>query len=235
MLSHRYTAPGTTARYLDAESDLNDDGRPEVIVHVVGPVACGTAGCPTLVFTPRGSGYRLLSAISVSRPPIRVSSASANGWHNLVVHSGGGASARDVEQLLFDGKRYPANPSVIWARVRPFAGTDARALIAELPLPEQAQEQQRAIEARIRSGRWPAATPVAYVCEGRGDTVLSVAFYNQIEPPSAVIKFGDREAVVLEARSGSGARYLNGDVEFWEHQGDAQLVWSGTIYHCKLR
>jgi membrane-bound inhibitor of C-type lysozyme len=223
-LSHRYTAPGTTARYLDAEFDLNDDGRPEVIVHVVGPMECGTGGCPTLVFTPRGGGYRLVSAISVSRPPIRVSSAGANGWHNLVVHSGGGgASARDVE-LLFDGKRYPANPSVNGPRVRPFVGADAGVLIAQLPLPAQVQEQRRAIEAGIRSGRWPAAMPTDYVCEGREDAVLSVALYNQTEPPSAVIKFGERETVVLEAPSGSGARYVNGNVEFWEHQGDAQLV-----------
>ena len=235
VLSHRYTAPGATARYLDAEFDLNDDGRPEVIVHVVGPIACGTGGCPTLVFTPRGSGYRLVSAISVSRPPIRVSSASANGWLNLIVHSGGGgASARDVE-LLFDGKRYPANPSVNGPRVRPFVGTDAHVLIAELPLPAQVQGQQREIEAGIRSGRWPAATPEAYMCEGREDAVLSVAFYNQTEPPSAVVRFGDRETVVLETPSGSGARYVNGDVQFWEHQGDAQLVWSGTTYHCKAR
>ena len=56
VLSHRYAAPGTSTRYLDAQFDLNDDGRPEIIVHVVGLTACGTGGCPTLVFTPRGGG-----------------------------------------------------------------------------------------------------------------------------------------------------------------------------------
>lgn len=48
-------------RFFDANYDLNGDGKAEVIVHVAGPEICGTGGCPTLVFTPQGSGYRLLA------------------------------------------------------------------------------------------------------------------------------------------------------------------------------
>lgn len=124
---------------------------------------------------------------------------------------------------------------MIGPRVRRFGGADAQLLIAELPLPDQAQEQLRLIEAGIRRGRWPAATPVTYACEGHEDTAFSVAFYNQTEPPSALLKFGDRETIVLAVPTGSGARYVNGEVEFWEHQGDARLAWSGTTYHCTPR
>jgi len=234
VLSHRYGTPAASTRILDASFDLNDDGRPEVIVHVVGPTACGTGGCPTLVFSPRGAGYRLVSAISLSRPPIRVAPASTRGWRNLVVRSGGGANARDVE-LAFDGKRYPANPSVMGPRVQPFSGADAQVLIAEMPSAAQTREQQRIIEGAIRSGRWPAPAPVAYVCEDHESDPLNVAFYSQTEPPSAQVTFGQRQTILLAAPSGSGARYVNDDVEFWEHQGDARVVWSGTTYRCKVR
>jgi membrane-bound inhibitor of C-type lysozyme len=235
VLNHRYGAPAASMRYLDASFDLNGDGRPEVIVHVVGTTACGTGGCATLVFTPRGNGYRLVAAILVSRPPIRVARASTNGWRNLVVHSGGGGVNSGDMELAFDGKRYPANPSVAGPRVQPFSGADAQVVIAETPSAAQTRAQQRLIESQIRSGRWPAPIPIAYVCEEHENDPLSVAFYSQTEPPSAQLKFGHRQTVLLAASSGSGARYVNDEVEFWEHQGDARLVWSGTTYRCKFR
>jgi len=235
VLSHRYGAPAASIRYLDASVDLNGDGRLEVIVHVVGPMACGTGGCPTLVFTPRGTGYRLVSAIAVTRLPIRVAPASTMGWRNLVVRfSGGGVHAGDV-QLAFDGKRYPANPSVIGPRVQPFTATDAQVVIAEVPSTEQTREQQQIIESAIRSGRLPAPQLASYVCEDHENESLNVAFYNQTEPPSAQVTFGPRQTILLAAANGSGARYVNNDIEFWEHQGDARLVWSGTTYRCKGR
>ena len=235
VLSHRYGAPAASTRYLDASIDLNGDGRPEIIVHVIGTTACGTGGCPTLVFTPRGKGYRLVSAISVSRPPIRVAQTRTNGWRNLVVRSGGGGAHAGDMELAFDGKRYPANPSIAGPRVQPFSGADAQVVIAETPSAAQTREQQRLIESGIRSGRWPAPAPVAYVCEEHENDPLSVPFYNKTKPPSAQLVFGQRQAVLLAASSGSGARYVNDDVEFWEHQGDARLIWAGITYRCKVR
>ena len=234
VLSHRYGAPAASIRYFDASVDLNGDGRSEVIVHVVGVVACGTGGCPTLVFTPRGTGYRLVSAIAVTRLPIRVAATSTMGWRNLVVHSSGGAKAGDV-QLAFDGKRYPTNPSVMGPRVQPFSAADAQVVIAEIPSAAQTREQQQIIESAIRSGRLPAPQLATYVCEDHESESVSVAFYNQTEPPSARVTFGQRQTILLAAPGGSGARYVNDDVEFWEHQGDARLVWSGTTYRCKGR
>jgi len=108
-------------RYLDASIDLNGDGQSEIVVHVVGTTSCGSGGCQTLVFTPAGKGYRLLSSISVTSPPIKASATSTAGWRNLIVHvSGGGAKTRDVE-LLSDGKSYPTNPTVLGAQVKPAA------------------------------------------------------------------------------------------------------------------
>ena len=235
VLSHRYGAPSASIRYLDASVDLNGDGRLEMIVHVVGPLACGTGGCPTLVFTPRGAGYRLVSAIAVTRLPIRVAPASTMGWRNLVVRSGGGGAHAGDVQLAFDGKRYPANPSVMGPRVQQFTAADAQVVIAEVPSAEQTREQQQIIESAIRSGRLPAPQLATYLCEDHENEPLNVAFYNQTEPPSAQVTFGPRHTILLATASGGGARYVNDDIEFWEHQGDARLVWSGTTYRCKGR
>ena len=125
-------------RYLDASIDLNDDGRSELVVHVVGKAACGSGGCQTLIFTPAGSGHRLVSSISVTSPPIKVSATRTAGWRNLIVRvSGGGAKARDVE-LQSDGKSYPTNPTVVGPQVKPAApGGDL--LIKEFESPNEAK------------------------------------------------------------------------------------------------
>ena len=117
--------------YLDGSIDLNGDGQPEVVVHVVGPMACGTGGCPTLVFTPTDSGYDLVSTISVTRPPIRVSAVSTNGWRNLIVHIGGGGGSSGDMELASDGQSYPGNPTVQGARVQPATVEDSKEIIAE--------------------------------------------------------------------------------------------------------
>jgi predicted small lipoprotein YifL len=130
MLREMYAEFGRDTRYFVAAADLDGDGDEEVIVHVAGPMVCGTGGCNTLVFTPRGSGYELVGDISVTRPPIRVSRASTNGWRNLIVHiSGGGIQSIDGE-VPFDGATYQSNPTA--PMVAPAADLDT----AEIVIPE---------------------------------------------------------------------------------------------------
>ena len=104
---------GGEMRYFDAPTDLNGDGQAEIVVYAYGPMLCGTGGCDTVVFTPDASGYRVVTSISVSRPPIQVSSRSTNGWRNLLVHVSGGGIVEDHDaELEFDGTTYPSNPTV---------------------------------------------------------------------------------------------------------------------------
>ncbi|MGD8317763.1 MAG: hypothetical protein PVH76_08440 [Myxococcales bacterium] len=58
---------------------LNDDQKAEWIVHVTGPMICGTGGCDTLVFADTVGGPRLVARIPLTRPPVVVATTSTHG------------------------------------------------------------------------------------------------------------------------------------------------------------
>jgi hypothetical protein len=99
-------------RYFAKQVDLDADGRPELIVHVAGPMVCGTGGCNTIVLTQDGEGLREVATITVTRPPIVVAATSSNGWRDLLVAVSGGGMPAQMARLRFDGSSYPANPTV---------------------------------------------------------------------------------------------------------------------------
>lgn len=106
-----------SARYMYSFVDLNDDGKKEVIVHVMSQSVCGTGGCPTLVLAPQQSSFRVVSRISITRPPIRVLNTKSYGWHDLAVWVAGGGIQPAYEAALgFDGGGYATNPTVAPAR-----------------------------------------------------------------------------------------------------------------------
>lgn len=144
FIKETYSSPDLPAsRYLAGTADLNGDGRPELIVHVVGPMPCGTGGCPTLVYTPDATGHRLVSTITVSRPPIRVSPRSSHGWRNLIVEVGGGGGRSGHAELADTGTGYPENPTVPPARrITDLAGAETiieafDSFEAATPLPKE--------------------------------------------------------------------------------------------------
>ena len=100
-------------RYFSAFVDLNGDQRDEVIIHLVGPDMCGAAGgCMTLVVTPGPSGYRLVTDIASTSPPIRMLATSSNGWSDLAVFVlGTGRTAGYEARLTYNGATYPDDPS----------------------------------------------------------------------------------------------------------------------------
>src|SRR5262249_20038273 len=59
-------------RYYARFVDLNDDGTKEAIVYIIGRHRCGSGGCTTLVLLNEGSVYKLITKITLTRPPIRV-------------------------------------------------------------------------------------------------------------------------------------------------------------------
>jgi putative lipoprotein len=120
LQAYLHTASGAsdkTTRYQAAFVDLNGDGIPEAIVYFTGGAWCGSGGCTTLVLTRSGSSYRVISKIPITRPPIRVLKTVSNGWRGLSVWvQGGGIQPGYEAELRFNGKSYPANPSIPPAR-----------------------------------------------------------------------------------------------------------------------
>src|SRR5271165_132608 len=58
-------------RFCYALTDLNEDGRNEAILYLIGRWWCGTGGCPTFILEQRDNKYSVISKTSITRPPIR--------------------------------------------------------------------------------------------------------------------------------------------------------------------
>ncbi|NQV10183.1 MAG: hypothetical protein HQ527_03300 [Cyanobacteria bacterium] len=100
-------------RYAYNRIDLSGDRQDELVATVIGPYTCGTGGCNAYVFKsgPKEKGLRLVSQMSLFRPPLVVSDQRHNRWRDLIsrvrIDAGHGYYAR----LPFNGRGYPSNPS----------------------------------------------------------------------------------------------------------------------------
>lgn len=86
-------------RYLSRAVDLNDDGRPEQVVAVLGSYACGSRGCTLLVFRrseageepapdlsgPQGTGLRTVAELDLFQSPLWLTSRRQAGWRELLL------------------------------------------------------------------------------------------------------------------------------------------------------
>ncbi len=86
--------------YFAAFVDLKDDGTREAIVYLMNDGWCGSGGCTTLVLAPTNSSYKIVSKITITRPPIRVLVTKSNGWHDIAVQVQGG-ELRTPSRLSF--------------------------------------------------------------------------------------------------------------------------------------
>lgn len=102
----------TPTRYRYKRIDLNGDKKPEMIVLVEGSMVCGTGGCPGYVLQPQASGYKIITAFTLLRTPISMSQQQTKGWNDLIVTVGGGGIQGGKMTLRFNGKSYPANPTL---------------------------------------------------------------------------------------------------------------------------
>lgn len=115
----RELEPDAEDRYFFSFVDLNGDGRKEAIVYLIGPLSCGSGGCHTAIFSPveQGVGYRLVTMIELTRPPILAARSKTKGWRDLIVFVRGGGILEGYNVLLpFDGASYPESPFLETAR-----------------------------------------------------------------------------------------------------------------------
>ena len=95
--------------------------------------------------------------------------------------------------------------------------------------------KRRIAEVQIQSGQLVVPKAVGYSCKGQEQAPFQVAFYNETDPPSAVLTFGDKQVMAMAAQAASGAKYTAPQVEFWEHHGEAAVKWSGKSFTCQVR
>jgi len=76
--------------------------------------------------------------------------------------------------------------------------------------------------------------PFRFSC-GKGPSDFMTAQYFETDPPSARFFHDGRTVTAYIARSGSGARYENANVAYWEHQGEADVVWYGKKMTCNTK
>lgn len=150
--------------------DLNGDGKPEVLVYLVGgSPSCGTGGCHTLIFKRVGTGYDLVSEIGLTRLPIIVTERRTNGWKDLIILTVGGGARANYWLVRFNGRTYPEN-SGIGSEVPSNSTVTGRAFMSETRgfsgIALQPQDSQIATGRSPNTGQQTttgrASTPVQY-------------------------------------------------------------------------
>lgn len=77
------------------------------------------------------------------------------------------------------------------------------------------------------NARYNLVTPIAkqvYACNQQPANEIVVTFY-PTEPATLIAERGDSVSLMFIQPSASGARYQGQNESFWEHQGEAKVVW----------
>ena len=80
----------------------------------------------------------------------------------------------------------------------------------------------------------PSRGPFQFACNSNPGSVL-VAQYFDTDPATARFTHDGRTVTAFIQRSGSGARYGGPSISYWEHQGEASVVWFGRPMKCTTR
>jgi uncharacterized protein len=91
--------------------------------------------------------------------------------------------------------------------------------------------QTRLVQLAIADPATVAPPVVTYHCPADSGP-LTAQFYNQFDPPTAVLNWQGSQQILFLLRSGSGARYGRQGSEYWEHQGEVTLDFNGRKFVC---
>ncbi len=91
--------------------DLNNDGRLDLLLYVVGPQACGTGGCGLYIYRNLGDKFELINSVSVVQG-VYLADTYTNSYRDLVIAIGGGGGKSASIKIQYNGKNYPDNASV---------------------------------------------------------------------------------------------------------------------------
>ncbi|MCT0226024.1 hypothetical protein [Synechococcus sp. CS-1328] len=98
-------------RYAYNRVDLNGDGSEEVVATVIGPMVCGTGGCPLLIFQSQHGTLEPISRMTLFKDPLIVTDRVRSGWKELISRVRINAGHGYYALLAHNGSSYPTNPS----------------------------------------------------------------------------------------------------------------------------
>ncbi len=84
--------------------------------------------------------------------------------------------------------------------------------------------RRRIAELQARYRLVPADGPFWYSCDGDPRNEVVVTFF-KTDPPTLEAERGDQVSLMYLEPSGSGSKYQGRNESFWEHQGEATIVW----------
>jgi uncharacterized protein len=84
--------------------------------------------------------------------------------------------------------------------------------------------QRRIAELQARYRLIPGNGPHSFICNGDPANEVVVTFF-RTDPPTLIAEYGDSVSMMYLQPSGSGAKYQGRNETFWEHQGEARIVW----------
>ncbi|OCB39803.1 hypothetical protein A5675_13255 [Mycobacterium malmoense] len=92
--------------------------------------------------------------------------------------------------------------------------------------------QTRLVQLAIADPGTLSPPVVTYQCPADAGP-LTAQFYNEFDPPAAVLDWKGNQEILFQEPSGSGARYGRQGSEYWEHQGEVKLDLNGTTFVCR--
>jgi hypothetical protein len=109
-LKTNYKDASETSRHFIYNSiDLNDDGKDEYLVGLIGGDWCGSGGCTVLILD---KNFKLNTRMTVVEYPVYVGAPGGKevtkGYSNIYIQNRDGS----VAKMAWNGKKYPTNPSV---------------------------------------------------------------------------------------------------------------------------
>lgn len=90
----------------------------------------------------------------------------------------------------------------------------------------------RTVQLQLDNGETPVPEAAAYDCDDNSKR-FTVVYYNDLDPKSAVVTWGDDQAIAFPMMAASGARYGREGMEIWEHQGELSVDFYGNRFTCR--
>ena len=94
-----------------AYTDLNNDGKIDVMLMLNAPEWCIGDSCTLMIFEGTETGAKLLAELTLISSPIAIGEAREGGWRDVFVTLPGAAGKSTMAKISHNGDVYPESPS----------------------------------------------------------------------------------------------------------------------------